>query len=329
MFEEVRRKYIIATARLKSCEAAARELYTDSSTITRAIKKEEKELGYLLFERVGHSMRITTEGKEYLSAAQEMDRVVRDYLIGYDNAQNMLKGEVRIGSSRSKAVTIVAPPAIEFLKKHPQITMSAPTGEDDKLLQLLEDDMVDAVLVQDISIPKSLYGTLEIMSDKPHIAIPPEWEPLPTKGMGKKYPLADFSCLEGRDFVGMSVTHPLHFALRELVHLTKKKPRIRYVADNVINATFLCGEGIGATLTVDSVINSPLSTMRFMKEQIAEEGKAPQIYEIANKMGVRHLMLVYNDKATLSLATREFINEWLLPSLGVEERIGLPGVTSA
>ena len=323
MFDKVRRDYILKAARLGSYEAAARELFTNKSTVARVIKKEEKELGFPLFEQVGHKMRTTPAGKYYVIAAKDMERIARNHAIKHENATQLKTGIVRVGASRSRASTMIATPAEQFMKQYPGITLVVPTGEDSRLMKFMDEDIVDAVLVQDISAMYTQYGMIEIMKDKPVLITPAHWENLPTIGMGSDYPLIDFSVMDGRDYIAMVHTHPLDFVRRQLEKASGATPYIRYYADNVTNANLMCDKGIGATLTMKSVIKASLTSLNFAKHRKLLSLMMPKVYEIANEIAAYRLVLAYNAKATMSLANREFINNWLLPSFGVKEKIGV------
>ena len=69
----------VQVADLGSFTKAAKALDYAQSTISFQIKQLEGELGCLLFERIGHTINLTAEGRELLVYARQISRLTDEF----------------------------------------------------------------------------------------------------------------------------------------------------------------------------------------------------------------------------------------------------------
>ena len=65
-------RYLMAIARTKSLNQAAKQLYVSQPSLTSAMKELEKELGITLFYRSGRGVTLTGDGTEFLLYAKQL-----------------------------------------------------------------------------------------------------------------------------------------------------------------------------------------------------------------------------------------------------------------
>ncbi|MCR5371204.1 MAG: LysR family transcriptional regulator, partial [Clostridium sp.] len=64
-------KYVLEVARSSSIREAASRLFITQPALSTSVKELEEELGFLIFERTNRGVRITEEGREFLSYAKK------------------------------------------------------------------------------------------------------------------------------------------------------------------------------------------------------------------------------------------------------------------
>ncbi len=69
-------KYFVAVAKLENIHKAGAELSVSPPAISRAISNLEHELGLKLFERVGRSIRLSMEGRQFEKRAREIIELI-------------------------------------------------------------------------------------------------------------------------------------------------------------------------------------------------------------------------------------------------------------
>ncbi|WP_350448843.1 LysR family transcriptional regulator [Rossellomorea vietnamensis] len=82
-------KTFIIAAEFNHFRKAAERLYISQPTVTVHIKQLEKELGVILFERVGKNIKLTEAGRSYLQNAK---RLIEVYEEGITDIQSFSQG---------------------------------------------------------------------------------------------------------------------------------------------------------------------------------------------------------------------------------------------
>lgn len=121
---------------------AAKKLNYAQSTVTTQIKKLEKELGFLLFER-GWDARLTEEGVLF---SKEVDDLLLHWDYSVSQAQritNEEKGKVRIGLLDSAAETLMPSILAYLTQKKPYIHCEFTVGNTALLSTLVDQNQLD------------------------------------------------------------------------------------------------------------------------------------------------------------------------------------------
>ena len=298
MFDSMRRNFILEAARFGNFVDVARKMLIDKATVTRNIKAEEEELGIKLFERVKGSMSPTPAGRRYIELAKQIEIYAADFKGRVLDTEDLSRGVVRIGGSRSFMQNLIYPLVCEFHAKYPRVEFVTTTGGDEKLLGLMTNEMLDLALVQDVSLSKFTYASIPILDMKPLVIVPKQ-HPLALRHAqsdSSDFPLVEWKELDGVDFVGLTSTHPLHEAFWELRRKTKCEPRIWITVDNAFTATWVAAYSNSVTLSSLNVANS----VPEFKERIV-------VMRLADKMASRRLVLAYDNQKTMTRASKGFM----------------------
>jgi len=100
--------------------AAARMGYSQP-TVSFQIRQLEKELNAQLFDRVGHTVRLTDRGRELLPQAQRICQLCQEIETA---EQTEPSGLVRIGMADSLCSVLVSSSFADFRAAHPNIAVS-------------------------------------------------------------------------------------------------------------------------------------------------------------------------------------------------------------
>ncbi len=121
-------RYFIQAARRQNFRKASEDLRVAQSALTRQIQVLERELGFLLFDRVKRGVRLTAAGQRLLERSQ--------HILGeVDRLKETLQIEAHVPSGPA---SLAAPPSIgrllfnrlaqTFLKPYPKVTLSLLEG---------------------------------------------------------------------------------------------------------------------------------------------------------------------------------------------------------
>ena len=146
----------IHVAELGSFTKAAEKLGFAQPTISFQIKQLENELGKQLFDRVGHTVSLTEEGRDTLIQAQHICRLTQEMVDGSKD-EGVVKGIIRIAMADSLRSLLIIDRFAEFRKNHPGIELKVTTAGTDEMFRLLEHNEVDVVCTLDNHIYNATY----------------------------------------------------------------------------------------------------------------------------------------------------------------------------
>jgi len=155
-------RYFCAACRHNNITRAAEELYVSQPSVSSAIKDLEAEFGITIFNRLNKGFTLTKEGKILYDYAQKL----------LDQANNMIQVMSDLGDKRNY-IRIGIPPMIGtfvfpkiykgFIKQNPgvRILTQEQLGSR-KLIESLENDLLDAVIVSGNEFSSNNFNTLKI-----------------------------------------------------------------------------------------------------------------------------------------------------------------------
>ena len=114
-------RYFLAIAREGSITNAANFLHVTQPTLSRQIRDLEEELGQKLFIRRSHSMTLTPEGMILRKRAEEIISMVDKTEAEFNSMENMVSGDIYIGSGETDVIKLVAQIAYELRVSYPGI----------------------------------------------------------------------------------------------------------------------------------------------------------------------------------------------------------------
>lgn len=150
----------IQVAELSSFTRAAEKLGYSQPTVSFQIKQLESELGVQLFERVGHTVSLTADGREALSRAQLICRL-SDEMIGAVAAETEAV-VVRLAMADSLCGPLISDGFAAFHAAHPHIALQITAAGTDDMFRLLDHNEVDLVCTLD----NHIYNTTYVISSE-------------------------------------------------------------------------------------------------------------------------------------------------------------------
>jgi DNA-binding transcriptional LysR family regulator len=136
---------------LGSFSMAAEDLGYSQSTVTMQIKQLEEELEVRLFDRIGRAVRLTEDGRLFLTYANEI-------IAASENAREALKhqkaprGELRLGILESLCTSYLPDILKEYHGLYPEVSTIIRTGTYDELSLLLSTNAIDLLWTFDTEL---------------------------------------------------------------------------------------------------------------------------------------------------------------------------------
>lgn len=156
----------IQVAELNSFTRAGEKLGYSQPTISLQIKQLESELGVQLFERIGHTVSLTDEGRQALAYAQQICHMSQEMIRG-TNKMSEPSGIVRLATADSLSAPLIMKEFTRFREKYPNILIHIITAGTAEMLRLLDHNEVDMVCTLDFHN----YSTNYIISHEEKIGV--------------------------------------------------------------------------------------------------------------------------------------------------------------
>lgn len=141
-------KTFLRVAELGSLTKAAMELGYSQSTITVQIKQLENELGFLLFDRIGKNISLTSQGNEFVTYANKFIHLEAEALrlFAKDSA---VTGTLRIGVPESLLVWKMPSVLLEYHKQYPDVNVEITVTNSYDGYRLLKENRIDVLYLLD------------------------------------------------------------------------------------------------------------------------------------------------------------------------------------
>lgn len=136
-------RYFLLVAEAGSVRAAARQVNTAASAISRQIALLEASLGIALFERSGRTLRLSPAGDE-LRRALSSSALLHEQALDRLNALRGLKsGRVRIATVESVSAVLLPRILEDFARRYPGLELSVTVAGSDAVTELVRDNAAD------------------------------------------------------------------------------------------------------------------------------------------------------------------------------------------
>jgi DNA-binding transcriptional LysR family regulator len=116
---------------------AAKVVFATQSTVSKAVKQLEDEIGVLLLDRVGHRSTLTAAGEIVYRRALRILAERDDLMSELDEVRGLKRGLLRLGLPPMVSSTLFAPLFAIYRKRYPGIDISLVENGSDRLEEIL------------------------------------------------------------------------------------------------------------------------------------------------------------------------------------------------
>lgn len=156
----------IQVAESGSFTRAGEKLGYSQPTISVQIKQLESELGIRLFDRIGHTIRLTDKGRDVLPQAQRICHMCQE--LALDTRQHKEpQGDIRLALADSLCPPWLSRSFARFRERYPLISLKVMTGGTGEMFRLLDHNDVDLVCTLDSHI----YDTNYVIASEERVGV--------------------------------------------------------------------------------------------------------------------------------------------------------------
>lgn len=163
---------LVAAADATTFSAAAKRLAISQPSLSEAVRRIERELGLILFERTTRSVRLTDDGRRIANIAREL---VQDFR----RAQERLsltsgRGRITIAALPSIACAAIPSALAAFTRTHPTVDISLHDIQHERAIAMLQEGLADIAVTlkpapnKDLTFDGIAYDTAHLVCRRDH-----------------------------------------------------------------------------------------------------------------------------------------------------------------
>lgn len=241
-------KYFLAVAQEESITKAAETLHMTQPPLSRQLKDLEKEVGKQLLIRGSKRVTLTEDGMLLRKRAEEMIDLMEKTKAELSAANDIISGDIYMGSGESEAVSTIAKVAKSLQEKYPLIRYHIYSGDAEHITERLDKGLIDfGLLVEPFDIAKYDYVRLPVKDT---------WGVL----MRKDSPLAEKEYITAEDLwhQPLIISHQTSISNEMISWLRRDISKLDIVAtyDLIYNASQFVKMGLGYVIALDKLINT-------------------------------------------------------------------------
>ncbi|MCM1124436.1 MAG: LysR family transcriptional regulator [Eubacterium sp.] len=284
-------QYFLAVAREQSIVKAAESLHLSQPTLSTQIKAMEEELGKQLLIRKTKGSRkvtLTEEGMILRKRAEEILELVQKTEREISLSDQIIVGDVYIGTGETDAVRFIAKAARKLYKTYPGIHYHIASGNSEFVLEQLDKGLIDFGIVFG-SLDQAKYNSIQL-------PFKDTWGVL----MRKDSPLAAKETISPEDLYDkpliVSRQDDNNGTLPAWIQKDISELEIVATYNLLFNASLMVEEGLGYAIGFDKIINTsgdsrlcfrPLSPKR--EEGMSIVWKKYQIFSKASEKFIQEI----------------------------------------
>jgi len=150
----------------KSFTRAGEKLGYSQPTVSFQIRQLERELGVVLFDRIGHTVSLTEAGREALYYAQQICTLSRQMAETAEGPRE-ISGNLRLGMADSLCMPLIATGFHRLHSRYPRLSLQILPAGTDELFRMLDRNEVDMVCTLDSHI----YNAAYVIADEERIGV--------------------------------------------------------------------------------------------------------------------------------------------------------------
>lgn len=166
--------YVYEVYKERSFSIAAKNLYISQPALSASVKKVERELGIILFDRSTSPIVLTEEGRvyiEYLEKLRALESEAKNKLM---DISKLKTGKIVVSGENFVSSFIMPKIIMEFTKRYPGINVELVESNSPDLRQLLITEAIDLLIAHDFD--KKLYSSIPLFEETLLLAVPKDYK---------------------------------------------------------------------------------------------------------------------------------------------------------
>ena len=303
------KRYVYEVYREMSFSRAAKNLYISQPSLSAAVKKEEMELGFPIFDRSANPIQLTELGREYIRSVEMIMNIEKGFETYINDLGELKSGSLTIGGS-NYYISYVLPPLLRyFIAQYPLIHVNLIESSTADLVDKLDAGSLD-LLLDNRTLDPEIYSRKILQEERLLMAVPATFS---SNQQTKSYALTAADVKAGLHLNTHTAPVPMHYfkddpflLLREgndtreraanICHANHFAPFIKLELDQQATAYNLSCYGLGISFLGDSLVQNVPETDRLF------------FYKLDSQSSIREVSFYFKRNRYMSKVVRIFLD---------------------
>ena len=267
-------EYVYAVYKEKSFSKAAEKLYISQPSLSANVKREEKNVGYPIFDRSTKPLGLTEPGKRYIETVEKILQMKAEYAEYIDDLGELKTGKLVLGGSSLYSSWVLPSLMGEFLKKYPKVQLELVEETTANLQKMLQSGEVDLML-DNCELDETVFDRLMFCKEYLILAVPKHMEVNRELGeyqikienirdqsfLQDDVPAVDLKMFSNEAFILLKPENDTRVRAMELCNQGGFQPKIMFELDQQMTSYNITCSGMGISFISDTLISKvPEST---------------------------------------------------------------------
>lgn len=246
-------RYILAIAKNKSINKAAKELFISQPSLSKYLKNIEGQLGVKLFDRVHNNYLPTYIGERYIFYAEQIVNYGDEWRSEFNDITSREKGRINISIPIMLDNAIIQPTLTTFYERYPNVKINIIEEVSLVAEHALQDHSIDLTFYNVHKFPNSL--DYQVLLTEEIVMIVSKKNPLSKLGVikvGFNYPWVDLKQFEKENFILLYPDQNTGALALSLFHDYNISPNVLLHTRNSAMSINMAIEGIGVAFAPES-----------------------------------------------------------------------------
>jgi DNA-binding transcriptional LysR family regulator len=247
-------RYLVTVVEEASFTHAAARLHVAQPGVSAQVRLLERELGEVLLDRSGRTVRPTAAGAAILPYARAALEAIEGMRASVDELTGLVRGHVRVGTLASIASVDLPEVLAGFHHEHPDVDISLSEGAPEHLAHELHAGRLDMVLIGTGALAPGI--PTQVVADEALVAAVPPEDPLADRGS------ITMAALRDRRLITLPRGTGLRACVDEACAAAGFQPHIALEAGDPQTVTRFAARGLGVALVSASMARSRSAEVR-------------------------------------------------------------------
>jgi len=277
-------RYLVTVADEGSFTRAAQRLHVAQPGVSAQIKELEREIGELLLDRSGRTVRLTEAGTTVLPYARAALDAVEGARQAVSELTGLIQGHVTVGTVTSVAAMDMAGLLAGFHQRHPGVRITLSEGTSGQLVAGLHAGRLDLIVIGATATNAASGAAAQVIADESLAVVVPPGDPLAARDSLAAGELRD------RPLICLPPGSGLRAGLEEACAEAGFRPYVAFESADPRMLIQLAAAGLGVAVLAESGARSLAGNLRALR--------------LSGTAARARLLLAWRDDAATSPAAR-------------------------